>query len=55
MRGPYVFQREYLAQALRRSRGNIAQAALGMRKDRRALGRLLQRYGLSARDFRSSA
>jgi len=48
-----MFNREFLTRALARCEGNVTVAAAMMQKDRRVLGRLLQRYGLDAHEFRA--
>jgi DNA-binding NtrC family response regulator len=42
------FERQYVEELLRRHSGNITQAAIEARKDRRALGRLVKKYALKA-------
>ncbi len=43
------FEREYIQQLLTRHQGNVTHAALEAKKERRAFGRLVKRYGLSAK------
>ena len=43
-----LFEREYLEQALRRSRGNIAEAARASGKARRAFFELMRKHGVKA-------
>lgn len=42
------FERQYLTRLMERSRGNVSQAARLAGKERRALGKLLKKHGLSA-------
>lgn len=42
------FEREYLRELLQRHNGNVTRAARDAGKERRALGRLLKKYGLSS-------
>ena len=46
------FDREFLGKLMQHTRGNVAQAARIASKERRDLGRLLQRYGISPQQFR---
>ncbi len=46
------FDRRFLRDLLVRSSGNITRAAAEAGKDRRALGRLVKKYGLRPDDFR---
>jgi DNA-binding NtrC family response regulator len=46
------FDRRFLNEALRRTAGNVTRAAAESGKDRRALGRLVKKYGLRSGDFR---
>ena len=46
------FDRRFLRELLSRTCGNVTRAATEAGKDRRALGRLVKKYGLSSRDFR---
>jgi two-component system response regulator GlrR len=46
------FDRRFLGDLLRRASGNITRAATAAGKDRRALGRLVKKYGLSSPDSR---
>ena len=46
------FDRRFLRDLLSRAHGNMTRAATEAGKDRRALGRLVKKYGLSTRDFR---
>ena len=50
-----TFEREYLTRVLTDSRGNVTQAALRAKKDRRELGKLLRKYGINAKDFARGA
>lgn len=43
------FERDYLEKLMTRARGNISQAARLAGKERRSLGRLLKKHGISAR------
>lgn len=45
------FERDYLEQLLRRAAGNVTQAAHLAGKERRALGKLLKKHGLSPSDY----
>lgn len=45
-----LFERQYLRAALRRSHGNISEAARLAQKDRRTFWGLLRRHGISAKD-----
>jgi DNA-binding NtrC family response regulator len=45
------FERDYLAQLLRRTAGNVTRAARLAGKERRALGKLLKKHGLSPSDY----
>lgn len=47
-----AFHQSYLQSLMAVSRGNVSAAARDAGKDRRALGRLLKRYGVSAAPFR---
>ncbi len=47
------FDRDYLQKLLHFTQGNVAHAARVAHKERRDLGRLLQKYGISAQNFRS--
>ncbi|HEY5616338.1 MAG TPA: sigma 54-interacting transcriptional regulator [Vicinamibacterales bacterium] len=47
------FDRRFLRALLTRASGNVTKAAAEAGKDRRALGRLVKKYGLRSRDFRS--
>jgi two-component system response regulator GlrR len=47
------FDRRFLRESLLRTSGNITHAASEARKDRRAFGRLLKKYGIDVRDFRA--
>jgi len=42
------FEREYVQELLARHRGNVTHAALEAKKERRAFGRLVKKYGLGA-------
>jgi two-component system response regulator GlrR len=46
------FDRRFIRASLTRASGNVTRAALDARKDRRAFGRLVKKYGISTRDFR---
>jgi transcriptional regulator with PAS, ATPase and Fis domain len=46
------FDRRFLRELLIRASGNVTRAAADAGKDRRALGRLVKKYGLCPRDFR---
>jgi DNA-binding NtrC family response regulator len=45
------FERDYLDQLLRRAAGNVTRAAHLAGKERRALGKLLKKHGLSPGDY----
>jgi DNA-binding NtrC family response regulator len=47
----HAFERAYLAQLMTRFRGNVTRAAEYARKERRELGKLLKRHGLSAKSY----
>jgi two-component system, NtrC family, response regulator GlrR len=47
------FDRRFLRDVLTRASGSVTRAAAEAGKDRRALGRLVKKYGLQSRDFRS--
>jgi len=47
-----AFEREYLAWVLEHSRGNITAASMKAGTERRHLGRLIQRHGIDASEFR---
>jgi transcriptional regulator with PAS, ATPase and Fis domain len=47
------FDRRFLREVLARSSGNVTRAAAEAGKDRRALGRLVKKYGFRSSDFRS--
>jgi transcriptional regulator with PAS, ATPase and Fis domain len=49
-----AFDRRFLQDLLVRASGNVTRAAAEAGKDRRALGRLVKKYGLSPLDFRRS-
>jgi len=49
------FERNYLAGLLRMYGGNISKAARSVRKDPRALRRLIRKYNIDVRSFRQSA
>ncbi len=42
-----LFDRDYLTDLIHRTRGNVTQAAVLAGKERRAMGKLLKRYGIS--------
>ena len=46
-----AFEREYIERLLSAHHGNITQAARAARKDRRAFGRLVQKYGVEHSPF----
>ena len=46
------FDRRFLCELLRRAAGNVTRAAAEAGKDRRALGRLVKKYGLRPLDFK---
>jgi DNA-binding NtrC family response regulator len=46
------FDRRFIRASLARTSGNVTRAAMDAHKDRRAFGRLVKKYGISARDFR---
>ncbi len=48
------FSQMYLEAALKRSRGNVTQAAKDAGIERESFHRLLKKHGLKAEDFRSS-
>jgi two-component system, NtrC family, response regulator GlrR len=48
-----AFEREYLARLITESGGNVTKAALFAQKDRRELGKLLKKHGLSAKTSRA--
>jgi two-component system, NtrC family, response regulator GlrR len=50
-----AFDRAYLAGVMTRTHGNITQAARIAGKERRALGKLLKRYGIANAAFRPAA
>jgi DNA-binding NtrC family response regulator len=41
-----MFERTYVQDLLRKHGGNVTRAALEARKDRRAFGRLIRKYGI---------
>lgn len=45
------FERDYLAQLLRKTKGNISQAAKIAKKERRSFCRLMEKHGLERRQF----
>ena len=45
------FERAYVQAALRRHHGNISRAAMAARKERRAFGRLVKKYGIDRSCF----
>ncbi len=47
-----AFERDYLDRALTKSNGNVAEAARRSGKNRRTIFQLLQKYGLSAGNYR---
>jgi len=49
------FERSYLHQLMSKAEGNVTRAALLAGKERRALGKLLKKYGMSAGDLGDSA
>jgi transcriptional regulator with GAF, ATPase, and Fis domain len=48
LRAVQQFDRDYLTRLIRRAQGNVTHAAQLAGKERRALGKLLKRYGISA-------
>jgi DNA-binding NtrC family response regulator len=48
-----LFEKCYAEDLLRKHQGNITRAAIEARKDRRAFGRLVKKYGLNAKALRS--
>jgi DNA-binding NtrC family response regulator len=46
------FEKRYAEELLRKHGGNIIRAAVEARKDRRAFGRLVKKYGLNVNDAR---
>ncbi|MGH7596384.1 MAG: sigma-54 interaction domain-containing protein [bacterium] len=48
-----TFEREYLNRLMRQHQGNISQAALAAGKERRELGKLLTKYQIDPKQFRS--
>jgi len=46
-----AFHRQYLTSLLRRARGNVTQAAREAGKERRALGKLVKKYGITLTDY----
>ncbi len=49
-----TFEREYLNRLMREHRGNVSQAALAAGKERRELGKLLTKYQIDPKQFRSA-
>jgi len=49
------FERSYLHRLMSKAEGNVTRAALLAGKERRALGKLLKKYGMSAGDLGDSA
>jgi DNA-binding NtrC family response regulator len=49
-----TFEREYLNRLMREHQGNVSQAALAAGKERRELGKLLTKYQIDPKQFRSS-
>jgi transcriptional regulator with GAF, ATPase, and Fis domain len=47
----HTFEHDYLTRVLTESHGNVTQAALRAKKERRELGKLLRKHGLNAKDF----
>jgi DNA-binding NtrC family response regulator len=47
-----AFDRQYLADVLARTRGNVTRAAKMAGKERRALGKLIKRYAIQASSYR---
>ena len=45
------FERKYLHQLMQETRGNISQAARIAKKERRSIGRLLQKHGIKRGDY----
>lgn len=45
------FEQHYLSETIRKSRGNVSQAARLAGKERRAFGKLLKKYAINPRDF----
>lgn len=45
------FEKRYLQQVMRETQGNVSQAARFACKERRALGKLLKKYGIDRNDF----
>jgi DNA-binding NtrC family response regulator len=48
-----TFEREYLHRLMREHQGNVSQAALAAGKERRELGKLLTKYQIDPKQFRS--
>ena len=47
-----AFDRQYLADVLTRTRGNVTRAAKLAGKERRALGKLIKRYAIQTSSYR---
>lgn len=47
-----AFDRQYLAEVLTRTRGNVTRAAKMAGKERRALGKLIKRYAIQTSVYR---
>jgi DNA-binding NtrC family response regulator len=50
-----LFERNYLSRLMSEHRGNVSQAARASGKERRDLGKLLRKYQLDPKSFRSTA
>jgi DNA-binding NtrC family response regulator len=45
------FERQFLLRVMTQSQGNVSRAAIAINKERRALGKLLKKYGLAPSQF----